>query len=66
MVPACYYAWRKQAPSLATIAAPVVWVAALEKTFTCYHKHYGIRRLRVELRAEWHRVGPTACSNSRL
>ncbi|GAA4043520.1 hypothetical protein GCM10022409_31910 [Hymenobacter glaciei] len=63
VVLARYYARRKQAPSLATSAAPVVWEAALEKAFTCYHKRYGIRRLRVELREEGHRVGPSAAAS---
>lgn len=66
VAPARYYAWRKQASSPATSAAPVVWEAALEKAFTCHHKRYGTRRLRVELREEGHHVGPTACSTSRL
>lgn len=57
VAPARYYAWRKQAPSPATSAAPVVWEAALEKAFTRHHKRYGTRRLRVELREEDHRVG---------
>lgn len=50
VVPARYYAWRKQAITAHPAPEPVAWQEALEQTFTHHQKRYGTRRLRVELR----------------
>jgi putative transposase len=47
-----YYQWR-QRPA----AAPAPWHIAAQQAFTRHAGRYGTRRLRAELRAEYHAIG---------
>lgn len=57
VVPARYYAWRKETTRTHPAPEPVAWEEALEKAFTHHQKRYGTRRLRVELQEKGYRVG---------
>lgn len=55
--PGGYYAWRKQAPTMAAEQALPVWQLAAQRVFTAHAGRYGQRRLRAQLRREGHVVG---------